>query len=114
MTLSDESALQASSARKQHGNVTDEDLLYPAQEREPWGQCVTSEYGDFKGIGYEYIDNGVLWRRWFLRNGSVLLYVTYNAPPAVAVKERGAVQRVLATARAESTSEALYLPNDRS
>jgi hypothetical protein len=101
LTLSEEGALQASSAVKQAGDVTDVDLLFKAEERSAWGQAMPAQCGEFEGISYEYESEGTAWRRWFLRKGRLLLFVTYNGTPAAAARERVAVLEVLSTARME-------------
>jgi hypothetical protein len=106
LTLSDEAALQVSSARKQDGVVAEQDLLFQEEERELWGKWKPVQCGEFDGIVYEYSQEAIVWRRWFLRNGPILLFVTYNGTPEAAKREGAAVSTVLNTARAEAGGEA--------
>lgn len=105
LTLADGGALQASSARKKDGFVTEQDLLFSEEERETWGEWKPVRCGEFNGILYEYRDEGIVWRRWYLRNGSLLLFVTYNGTLDADERERAAVRGILDTARAEAGSE---------
>lgn len=106
LTLSDEGALQVSSARKYDGVVKEQDFLYQEEERKIWGDSKPVQCGEFDGIIYEYTQEAIAWRRWFLRNGPILLFVTYNGTPEAAKREVAAVSIVLATARAEAGGEA--------
>lgn len=106
LTLSDEGALQVSSARKQDGFVEEQDLLFPEEERESWGKWKPVHCGEFDGIVYEYTQEEIVWRRWFLRNGPVLLFVTYNGTADAAKREAAAVSIVLNTVRPEAGGEA--------
>jgi len=106
LELSDQGALQASSARKQSGLVVEEDLFFSIEERKTWGSWQPASCGEFEGITYEYTEGESIWRRWFLRWGQTLLFITYNGSSTAAEQERFAVDQVLSTARAETSGEA--------
>ena len=106
LEISDQSALQASSSRKQNGLVTEEDLFFSAEKRKAWGSWQPASCGEFEGIVYEYTEGERVWRRWFLRRGKTLLFVTYNGSSAATEQERFAVDQVLSTVRAETSGEA--------
>lgn len=105
LVLSDQGALQASSARKRNGVVTEEDLFFSEGQRKGWGPPKPTRCGEFDGILYDYALDGSVWNRWFLKCGSTLLFVTYNGTPQAAQAERKAVAKVLSTARAGSNSD---------
>ena len=100
---SEDGALQLSSARKRIGEVSENDLFFSMEDRLAWGSYSPVICGEFEGIIYEYELEGAAWRRWFLRNGATLLFVTYNGTPEAAVQERSAVEAVISTARSEVT-----------
>jgi hypothetical protein len=102
LECSDDGALQFSSAKKRDGLVTEEDLFFSTVKRTEWGSFAPVICGDFKGILYEYELEESAWLRWFLRNGSTILFVTYNGTPAAAIRERNAVEAVLRSAKIEA------------
>lgn len=101
LELSGDGALQLSAALKQAGLVTHDELFFSIGQREAWGACRPAVCGDFEGIEYEYLDGNDVWRRWFLRWGQTLLFVTYNGSPQAAYLERPAIGEVLGSLRAE-------------
>lgn len=102
LELSDQGALQGSSASMEDGPVTEEDVLYFLEgEADGWGAHTSCRQGDFEGIVYAYEEDGVAWTRWYLWHGSTLVFFTYNAEPAVARMEKGAVNALLSTLRVE-------------
>lgn len=106
LELSDQGALQASSARKRDGVVTEDELFFSKVEREGWGPARRTRCGEFDGIVYEYTSDDGAWCRWFLKNGATLLFVTYNGTAEAAQAERDAVMTVLNTARVEGCRDA--------
>jgi hypothetical protein len=102
-----DAALQLSSARKTSGEVTDADLQdFVIEQVHEWGVAAPAQCGEFSGIVVHYSEEGSLWSRWFLRNGTTLLFATYNGTPETAARESDLVSRVLASARPEAASEA--------
>jgi hypothetical protein len=106
LEMSEEGALQFSSALKGSGDVTQQDLLFSEEERVAWGDPADVAFGQFSGIVYEYVESDSTWTRWFLRNASTLLFVTYNGSPSVAERERPEVERVLSSLQVESQGAA--------
>jgi hypothetical protein len=100
LKLSDEAALQLSSAKKKSGEVTEQDLFFSQDNRCSWGKPLDVALGQFNGIVYEYQEAETTWIRWFLRNASTLLFVTYNGTKRAASKERAEVDRTLRSLRA--------------
>ena len=105
LELSDEGALQLSSARKKDGNVSYEDILgYAESQNHGWGASIDVTCGEFTGLVYRYREDKQQWNRWFLRNGHTLLLVTYNASQRGQLLEYAAVEKILSTLRAETTA----------
>jgi hypothetical protein len=74
-------ALHISEARKQKGVVSESDLRSTAakdlaQEEE----LLACSVGGFTGLSASYADwhTDIFWKKWWLRSGAVMLYVTYN------------------------------------
>ena len=106
LEASDQGALQVSSAHKQAGPVVEEDLLLFADQHDSWGKSEPASCGAFDGVVFEYIEGGSSWRRWFLKQGQTLLFITYNGTLQAAEREHAAVDHVLSTIRAERSGEA--------
>lgn len=104
LELSDEGALQISSAKKDSADVTDDDLQDFVDA--DWGPAQKTECGDFGGILFRYTEDGDQWMRWILRNKKTVLFITYNGSHEAAASELTAVLQVLSSARAEAPSEA--------
>jgi hypothetical protein len=105
LELSDEGALQLSSASKQDGNVSYEDILdYAESQNHEWGVSIDVTCGEFTGLVYRYREDEQQWNRWFLRNGQTLLFVTYNASRRAQLFEYAAVEQILSTLRAEAAA----------
>lgn len=102
LELSDEAALQLSSAQKKSGEVTEQDLFFSNDNRGSWGTHLNITLGQFTGIVYEYQEEETTWIRWFLRNASTLLFVTYNGTKQALREERTEVNQVLGSLRAEA------------
>lgn len=71
-------ALRISAARKEDP-VTDEDLQgFAARHPEEGAQMKTVRCGEFRGFRFEIEGDSVLVRQWFLRAGTLALFITYN------------------------------------
>lgn len=79
---SDRGAFQLSSARKRTGNVLPEELLQFAEDG--WGNPTPAKYSSFDGVVFDYTEDAIRWRRWFLRADATLLFATYNGEAEVA------------------------------
>jgi hypothetical protein len=106
LELSGEGALQLSSARKLEGSATHEDLFSFDERRSEWGQWRAVTCGVFTGIVYEYSLGEAAWKRWFLRKGRLLVFVTYNATHEAVKREQKAIAQVLSTMQEVNTREA--------
>ena len=100
-----DTALQVSAYRKPAGEVTDADLADFAADAE-LPEVSPVQCGDFQGLSGAYTDDGVAWRKWWLRAGPLLLHVTYNGDEATAVRDAAAVDGILGTLRYEPDSPA--------
>lgn len=74
--------LQISSAKKETGSVTDEELREFANDRITTAKArhdlLLVKNPNTSGIHISYETKGILWKEWWLRHGSIMLYVTYN------------------------------------
>ncbi|MFZ5620277.1 MAG: hypothetical protein ACOY5W_04570 [Pseudomonadota bacterium] len=86
------------SAIERDEEVDDEFLDYMAAEHlEAGAEPEEVEYGDFDGLELSYGDDDHYWREWYLRAGTVMLYVTYHCPLADEGLEDDTVDAVLET-----------------
>ena len=98
---SSEGALQLSSATNRTGTVSREELVAHAEsQNEGWGEATSTTCGQFDGVLYQYAHDNMQCNRWFLRNGSVLLFVTYFGSTRAQLIEYPEVQNMLTTLRA--------------
>jgi hypothetical protein len=96
-----EGALQLSSATKKTGVVSNEELVAHAEsQNDGWGEAASTTCGQFDGVLFQYTDNGMQCSRWFLKNGSTLLFVTYFGSTRAQLLEYPEVQKILTTLRA--------------
>jgi len=92
-------ALHISAARKQ-SPVADPDLRAFAEEEVPSGTSLESaSAGDFVGVRAEYVDwrDSRFWKKWWLRSGSLMLYVTYTCARGDEHIEEDDVERILSS-----------------
>jgi hypothetical protein len=94
-------AFQLSSARKQSGSVTKEDIEQTAGRELSWGPVASVRYGEFWGSSVTYFKDGDFWSRWWLGSGPVLVFATYNGTPETKSTELPEVERMLSTLRLE-------------
>jgi hypothetical protein len=89
-------ALQISSDRKQSGDVSDEDLnAFAAEHVDAGAKLRPVQLGDFSGYHLHFGADDTYWRHWYLRHGSVALFVTYNCPPDDRGAEDGDIAIIL-------------------
>jgi hypothetical protein len=91
--------LQISSARKDVGPITDDDLREFAAEEVGTGESLMEvSYGSFSGFAAVLRRGDLIWRQWWLRSGTLMIYATYNVSQhkeADAVSEQEFVERIL-------------------
>jgi hypothetical protein len=74
-------ALHISGACKQDGEVSDDETRTQLEEACPENTDMNPvQFGRFTGYGADYVDwnDDVYWSKWFVRNGRLLLFITYN------------------------------------
>ncbi len=95
-------ALQISAARKD-GEVTDADLNDFAKDHLSNGaKAKPIAAGDFVGFDFQYRDDERYWRQWFVRRGSVAVFLTYNCPLAWYAEESASVESIVTSLRAHA------------
>ncbi len=88
------------SASLQPEIISDDDLMALTDEHlEKGAHPEKTTIGDFSGIELSYEDDGVFWREWYLRQGELLLFATYNCDTGDEEKEEGMLDVILATLR---------------
>lgn len=93
-------SLQFSSASKENGPITNGELEELATRQAALtGRPFEATFGEFHGLGTSYEDLGVAWRRYWLANDSLLLFITYNGDPASTLRTFAQAERALATLR---------------
>ena len=91
-------ALQISSARKGAGSITVDDLREFAEpELPPAVNLEPVVVGVFEGLHASFSRDHIHWDRWWLRNATLMIYVTYSCPEGVTSLPDTAVRRALAT-----------------
>ena len=71
--------LQVTVSEKEEGLVDEEDLEYFAAELVEEGiQSLIVRVGEFQGLLFEYDEEDVHWREWYLAYDELFFYVTYN------------------------------------
>jgi hypothetical protein len=91
-------AFQISAAKNDNRAVLDEDLHEFSADQFPEGlspQLVRC--GEFTGLSVEYVTDGNFWLKRWLRNGRLLLFVTYNSNAEDHAAEIDDVVRMLDT-----------------
>jgi hypothetical protein len=92
-------ALHISAARKQAA-VADPDLHEFAEEELPSGSSLEpASAGDFVGVSAEYVDwsDTRFWKKWWLRTGPLMLYITYTCTRGDEHIEEDDVERILSS-----------------
>lgn len=89
-------ALLISSYRNNGKEVTNDDLLHFAEDELVAGVDLQNiSCGEFNGLGISYLVDGNYWRKWWLWQGSALLYVTYNCSAEDHSVEEEAVNQIM-------------------
>lgn len=93
-------ALQISTATKESGRVTDEDLVDFASARsEQQGRLQRIKTPNLTGITAEHWQNQVFWKEWWLAADNLVVYITYNVERPFKGLEDEAVQQVVESVR---------------
>jgi hypothetical protein len=89
-------ALQISAYRKDFGYVTAKDLRELASdELQDITHAVPIIVGEFQGQTASRVSGELFWRRWWLRSGQLLVYVTYNRGVDDECGEDSVVERIV-------------------
>ena len=89
-------ALQIITYRREGRDVTNDDLLHFAEDELIEGVELQSiSCGEFTGMGVSYLVDGNYWRKWWLWQGSLLLYVTYNCSAEDRLVEQEVVSQMM-------------------
>jgi len=93
-------ALQVSAHRRKGSPLSREDILEATElEPEALKHLAEQKWGAFRGFQLVYSDGEAFWRKWWLANGNVLLFVTYNCEMAHEDDELGAVNAMVQSLR---------------
>lgn len=88
--------LQVTVSEKEDGLVDEEDLEYFAAELVEDGiPSRIVRVGEFQGLLFEYDEEGIHWREWYLAYDELFFYVTYNCDLADRHVEDPLVQDIL-------------------
>jgi hypothetical protein len=95
----DDAALQISSAYRQTGPVSPQQLAEMAERSRVryGGEVRPAACGEFTGLSLEFADGGLFWRRWWLGHRGTLLFVTYNSDERSSAAHRQDVDSILTT-----------------
>jgi hypothetical protein len=91
-------ALQVSAARKPNGAVTIEDLQeFASNFANGTGSLQAIGLGAISGITAESVQNGRYWKKWWLKKGSTIVFLTYNIAEESKGKNVVAINRMIST-----------------
>ncbi len=92
-------AFQLSAARKDAGSISSAEVKAMASAApELMGKPFTVRFGAFRGFSVAYADaTGTSWRRYWLAEGRLLVFATYNGPSTVREREVAGVEAMLTT-----------------
>jgi hypothetical protein len=99
-------ALHISGARKKKGEVRDDELRAQLHKDAPEDlEMEPVRFADFVGYGADYVDwnASVFWRKWFVRSGRVMLFITYNCKRGEEEFEMTQVCEILSSLKCRST-----------
>ena len=90
--------LQLSADQKEAGPVTNDALNEFVLEGSLDAVLLTEvKRGDFEGLSTHYREEGAYWRKAWLKNANILLYVTYNCAAGDEAIEKDVVDNMLNT-----------------
>jgi hypothetical protein len=94
--------LQISSARKNSGPVTQQDLLEFVEEDVLAAAPLKDvNFGLFSGYSTQYVKEGLSRSEWWLKQGHLMLFVTYYVDQEVQGVEQGDVEAILRSLRGQ-------------
>ncbi len=91
-------ALQLSAYQNEAGSITNDALSeFVLEESLDAVHLTEVKRGDFEGLSTHYREEGTYWRRAWLKNANILLYVTYNCSAGDESIEKDVVDNMLHT-----------------
>jgi hypothetical protein len=89
-------ALQLSAYQNEDGPITNDALNEFVLEESLDAVLLTEvKRGDFEGLTTQYREDGTYWRKAWLKNANILLYVTYNCSAGAEAIEKDVVDNML-------------------
>ncbi len=83
ITRSDDGAFQLSGAVKTASAILLSELEDMCREEVPSNAVQTPcNFGQFQGVAASYIEEGILWQKFWLAHGNLMVYATYNGYPS--------------------------------
>jgi len=102
-TSPDGGSFQLSAARKEASPINRAEVREMAShDATLMGKAFPVAMSSFKGLSVRYQHEGAFWRRFWLAQGHLLVFATYNGPPESSVAEEPAVEAMLGTLRPEN------------
>lgn len=99
LTASEDGAFQLSGAIKKGGAVDLSEIRAFYQSELAAGESGLVTAGEFSGYSVEFQEDDVLWRKYWLAAGCVLVLATYNGTEDAMAREMPEVERMLNTLR---------------
>jgi hypothetical protein len=101
----DSGAFQLSAAVKAHGVISSSEVETQCREGTPANaKAFPVEAGEFLGLTVGYEQENTHWQRFWLANGSLLVFATYNGLHNAWRSEQSAVYAMLASLRLRATA----------
>jgi hypothetical protein len=92
----DSGVLQISAIRKPAGQVTNDDVLEFASDSKQKGHVLKPIANvHVSGVTTEFLDQNRYWREWWLKDGTTLVYVTYNVSLASKDREMVPIEQMI-------------------
>jgi hypothetical protein len=95
-------SFQLSAARKEASPIALAEVREMASHNQSFmGEAFPVVIGGFKGLSVRYQHEGSFWRRFWLAQGHLFIFATYNGPPEYCAAEESAIEAMLSTLRTE-------------
>jgi hypothetical protein len=93
---SDVGALQIS-CYKLDDNVTEEDLIEFSNGLMGGANRKYLVLNEFTGFNLDYIEMDTYWKKWWLKSGEIMFYVTYNCDSRMADENANDIELIMST-----------------
>jgi hypothetical protein len=109
LTKSDDGgAFQLSAAVKSQGPIQQEEIKEFYQSRVPTqSKLQQASFGSFQGFVAHYIEDEAIWYKFWLANGSLLVFATYNGTEDAWMAEKDDIYAMLGSLRLRQDQNAL-------